>query len=221
MTSEHDYEPVRGLPAPLPPGENVLWQGSPRWQTLAVRAFHVRKVAVYFGLLLALRAARGNWEGATAGPELASLVALAGVALAALAILATLAWLSARSTVYTITNRRVVLRFGVAVSLSLNLPFTHIDSAAVRIRRDGTGDIPLELRAAERLGYLVNWPHVRPWHFVRPQPMLRALPDVSHAAETLARALAAAAGTSVPATAVEPTHDRSRAVGEPRASVAA
>ena len=210
MTSEHDYEPVRGLPAPLPPGENVLWQGSPRWQTLAVRAFHVRKVAVYFGLLLALRAARGNWEGATAGPELASLVALAGVALAALAILATLAIL--------VWHFYFVF---LAVSRSLTRPFTHIDSAAVRIRRDGTGDIPLELRAAERLGYLVNWPHVRPWHFVRPQPMLRALPDVSHAAETLARALAAAAGTSVPATAVEPTHDRSRAVGEPRASVAA
>jgi hypothetical protein len=52
--------------------------------------------------------------------------------------------------------------------------------------------------------------------------MLRALPDVSHAAETLARALAAATGTSVPAAAVEPERDRgSSTVSEPHASVAA
>ena len=57
MIQEHDFEPERGLPEPLPPGETVLWQGSPDWLLLARRAFHVRKVAVYFGLLLAWRVA--------------------------------------------------------------------------------------------------------------------------------------------------------------------
>ena len=28
-TGEHDYEPVRGLPGPLPAGEQLIWQGSP------------------------------------------------------------------------------------------------------------------------------------------------------------------------------------------------
>ena len=35
MTRHHDdfaFEPVRGLPAVLPPGERMLWQGAPRWQ---------------------------------------------------------------------------------------------------------------------------------------------------------------------------------------------
>ena len=43
-----DYagEPIPGLPADLPEGERLLWQGSPAWMSLAVRAFHIRKVAI-------------------------------------------------------------------------------------------------------------------------------------------------------------------------------
>ena len=41
------------------------------------------------------------------------------------------------------------------------------------------------------LGYLLLWPHARPWRFSRPQPMLRALPGVAQVAETLAAAVAA------------------------------
>ena len=48
--TEHDFEPVHGLPAHLPQGERLLWQGAPSWRSLAIRAFHVRKVAIYFGL---------------------------------------------------------------------------------------------------------------------------------------------------------------------------
>ena len=47
--SEHDFEPIRGLPGPLPEGETILWQGAPDWRVLAVQAFHVRAVAIYFG----------------------------------------------------------------------------------------------------------------------------------------------------------------------------
>ena len=56
--SEHDSEPVRGLPEPLPPGETLLWQGSPRWWSLALDAYRVRALAVYFGVIVL---ARGAW----------------------------------------------------------------------------------------------------------------------------------------------------------------
>ncbi len=62
LDMSHDdfsFEPRRGLPALLPEGERLLWQGSPRWQSLAVRAYQVRKVAVYFGILVAWRIAAG------------------------------------------------------------------------------------------------------------------------------------------------------------------
>ena len=52
--NEHEIEPVRGLPGNLPPGERILWQGSPQPTALALGAFHVRSVAIYFGLLVSL-----------------------------------------------------------------------------------------------------------------------------------------------------------------------
>ncbi|MGA2129178.1 MAG: PH domain-containing protein, partial [Xanthobacteraceae bacterium] len=45
---------------------------------------------------------------------------------------------------------------------------------------------------------LVLWPHVRPWHVARPQPMLRAVPDALRVAETLARAMVLAAESAEP-----------------------
>jgi len=40
--SEHDAEPVPGLPGPLPAGEALLWQGRPSFEGLAKRALHLR-----------------------------------------------------------------------------------------------------------------------------------------------------------------------------------
>ena len=60
MSKHHDdfdFEPVRGLPQILPKGERMLWQGAPRWQDLAVHAFHARKVVWYFVALAAAQAA--------------------------------------------------------------------------------------------------------------------------------------------------------------------
>ena len=47
------FEPIRGLPDHLPKGERLLWQGAPDWRLLAIQAFHVRKVAIYFALIAA------------------------------------------------------------------------------------------------------------------------------------------------------------------------
>ena len=40
--SEHDSEPLKGLPEALPAGEQVLWQGAPAWRGLALDAYRVR-----------------------------------------------------------------------------------------------------------------------------------------------------------------------------------
>ena len=52
---DDDFEPVPGLPETLPQGEQMLWQGSPQWWSLALRAFRLREVGVYFGFLMAWR----------------------------------------------------------------------------------------------------------------------------------------------------------------------
>ena len=192
--SEHDSEPVRGLPAPLPAGETLLWQGSPRWWPLALDAYRVRALAVYFAVVVA---ARGVWllsEGASLTAAAAGCIGPAVFSLVCLALLTGIAALAARGTVYTVTSRRVVIRQGIALSSTLNLPFTVLRSADLRGRSDGSGDIALDPLPGQRVSYLWMWPHVRPWQWTRPQPMLRNLPDVEAVGSLLARAFAAADG---------------------------
>jgi Bacterial PH domain len=179
MITEHDIEPVPGLPGHLPAGETMLWQGSPDWKRLALSAFHVRGVAIYFAALIVFGAVQGAWLGV--GLTLAA--AVAGLGLIVLG-----AWGAARTTLYTITDKRVVLRIGIALPKCINLPLSLIESADLSLHRDGTGDIPLTVTGVQRVGYLALWPHARPWKLATPQPMLRGVPEGQAVAATLARA---------------------------------
>jgi hypothetical protein len=209
VTTEFENEPIPGLPEAPPEGEAILWQGKPRWMTLARRAFHVRKVAVYFALLILLYLVSDILRGSSYAVALQMSLWLALLTLGAAGVLALLAWAMARSTIYTITTRRVVMRFGVAIQLCINLPFAEIVSAAVKRYPDGTGDIPLALTPGRRVSYIVLWPHARPWHFSPVQPMLRAVGDAEGVAKILADALAQAAQTSADAGTQAGTEDGS------------
>lgn len=211
---------VRGLPDDLPAGERLLWQGAPRWRQLCVRAFHVRKVAAYFGLLMVWRVSAGLSEGVDLHAVIAGCASLALLGTGAVAILSLLAWLASRTTVYTITSRRVVLRCGIALSVDINLPFKTIISAGLSQHGDGTGDIALVMPKGTRVAYLNLWPHARPWHFSAPQPMLRCIPNAGRVAELLARSLAAETGGQAHAVA-EPSLPGVAGHTPPRASAAA
>lgn len=191
--NEHEGEPVKGLPEVLPQGERMLWQGAPAWWPLAFRALYVRLVLGYFALLVIWSVGADLAAGVGFVEALLTAANLVPVVLAAVGLLTLYAWLAHRSTVYTITNRRVVLRYGVALPMTLNLPFAIVESAAVKAYGDGTGDIPLALNQDERVSYFMLWPNVRPWRFAKPQPMLRNVPDADEVAQILARALAQAA----------------------------
>jgi hypothetical protein len=192
---EHEFEAEHGLPEPLPADERLLWQGAPDWRRLAIDALHVRTLAIYFALMVAWRGGSVLADGG--GIAQAAMAALFVLPLAALAVglLAGIGWLMGRTTVYTITDRRVVMRVGIVLTITFNLPYRMVASAALRTRRDGTGDITLALVPGEdRIAYLHLWPHVRPWKVKHTQPMLRALPDAEHVARLLSGALAASAG---------------------------
>ena len=190
--NEHDYEPVKGLPETPPSGEELLWQGAPRWQTLARRAFHVDKVAAYFALLIGIQLALGLADGLPAAVAAKHSAWLALLGAAAVGVLALLAWSFARTTVYSITSQRLVMRFGVAIPITINLPFSRIAAAALKTHRDGSGNLPLRLVDGEKVSYWVLWPHARPWHFAPAQPMLRAVPRAAEVAALLAESLQAA-----------------------------
>lgn len=176
---DFDFEHSPGIPAPLPVGEHVVWQGRPNKWEMAKNAFHLRKISVYFVLILSMQWASGAGTAQAGGASLSLTIMLS---LLGISILGVLAWLTAHVTVYTITNKRVLIRFGVALQMTINLPFTQIKAADMRVGKNGFGDIPLTLKDARRVSYPVLWPHVRPWCFSQPQPMLRCIPKVQHVA---------------------------------------
>jgi hypothetical protein len=177
------------LPAPLPAGERVIWQGKPSFTGLAFRSFHIREVAVYFGLLLVWRL-WSNWaRGAPAGEAAWSAFWLIVPAVSAIAVLAGLAWLFRRAACYTITSKRILFQFGVALPMTVNIPLGRIANAAVKTHADGSGDIPLRLSGNDRVSYVLLWPHIRPWRLRAPEPMLNSIPDAAGVAAKLKEAL--------------------------------
>jgi hypothetical protein len=198
---EHELEPQYGLPERLPANEKILWQGSPDAKVLARSAFHIRKLALYFVALVAINAASVVADGAAAMDVLLALVWPAGLSALALGGVWTLAWLTARTAVYTVTDRRVVMRIGIVLTLTFNLPLRTLESAGMRQGPGGHGDIVLALKGPDHIAWLHLWPHARPWHLARTQPMLRALPQVADVAALLQSAWAAQTGGAVEALA--------------------
>ena len=200
--TEYDNEPTPGLPGHLPPGERIVWQGSPDWKALARTAFHTRAIAIYFVILTVISAVLAQSDGVYLGVGMTIVVGSIGVAL-----LHALAWGSAKTTIYTLTNRRIVLRIGMAVPKCVNLPLTQVASIDLAARADGTGDLPLMLIGAPKLGYLALWPHARPWRVSTPQPMLRSVPNAAVVAALVARTCLAANPNGQIGAITTPSHD--------------
>lgn len=189
---EHEFEAVHGLPAALPAGENIIWQGSPDVSSFARNAFHIRALAGYFALLLILRGIFAIADGATYIEALRSVAPLFALALIGLGLVWLLAYLASRSAVYTLTDRRIVMRIGIVLSVTFNLPLKTLTAAGLKVNSDGTGDIPLSLQSEFNIAYLHLWPHARPWQLRHTQPMLRSIANVERVATLLTKATLAA-----------------------------
>lgn len=176
--SEADGPSANGDPMGTPArSEKVVWKGRPSLPALARTAFHTHSFVVYFLFLIGIAAILGNT---------ASALFLVGLGLAGLGLLFLFAWLSARSTLYILTDARLILRIGMAIETRVNIPLKHITAAHLHMRGSDVGDIALELGGERMLGYFLLWPHARPFQFNRPQPMLRAVPGAKELARLLA-----------------------------------
>jgi hypothetical protein len=197
---EHDYEPVPGLPARLPEGEIILWQGAPSSAQVSRRIMKTRWIAGYFALLVIWNVSAGIYDGRTVSEILFSSGALAILSTLAIALLEAFAWGVQKTTMYTITNKRVVMRIGVALSATFNLPFTRIVSADMREDKNGAGDIALTLAPGDKLSWLVFWPHVRGFNKGALMPQMICLKDVAIAGNVLSAALAGSRSSNTNAT---------------------
>lgn len=181
-----------GTPAP---DERVLWKGRPALRLLARSAFHTYKAGGYMALLAAIALMTGN--------STAAMVA-AGLGVVLVGLLYLLAWASARSTLYILTDERLIMRIGIAIETRINIPLKQVTAAHLRLRgKSGHGDIAFTLSGERILGTLLLWPHVRPWHYALPQPMLRAVPDAARVAQMVAEVRARFGAIERPVTPIK------------------
>lgn len=184
---DFEIEPVEGLPAEPPKGEQILWQGRPDWWRLAVESLNVKWVAGYF-ILLALWRFVSQLDLLPLGQAIGAAVPFMVLGLVTCGLLTLVAVAQARATMYTVTDARVVMRIGAALTITLNIPYVQVSNAMLDLRKNGTGTIALETMGETRLSYLVCWPHVRPWFIKEPQPALRCIPDAEKVASLLSEA---------------------------------
>ncbi len=181
---------VRGVSEALPPGERILWEGAPDSRALARHLFFIRPLSTYLGAMVlwwvAVNRTQVNTEQfwATLGIQLMLVGGVIGGA-----------WLLARAiangTTYAITDRRIVMRFGVIFPLTINVPLHYVEGASARQFPDRTGQIAVQLSKKESIAWIVLFPHVRPWAFSHPQPLLRGLTDPVKVGELLRTAVLA------------------------------
>ena len=162
-------------------GEEVLWRGKPEPFRHAASAFHTNSVLIYFAILSVI---------AFFNDGLPSAMTVAIMGLAGALILLAMGFYSARKSAYVLTSHRLLILAGLAVEKRISIPLKHIGAANLKPRSKGHGDIALDLKVKQRLGYLLLWPHARPFRFLKPQPLLRAVPDAEGVAAKLADACA-------------------------------
>jgi hypothetical protein len=180
---EHEFEAALGLPEVLPRNEYIVWQGRPEWRQLAIEAFHVRKIAIYFAVMVLWQWISLLESNAAGMDMLKQLGTSIGLALLALAVLSWSAYWSAQATMYTLTNKRIIMRIGIVLSLTFNLPLKKITACDLQLLSKQTGNIALGIATDSPIGWLNLWPHVRAWRVASPQPTLRCVPQ----AESLAK----------------------------------
>ena len=187
--SEDDFafEPIRGLPERPPEGEVILWQGQPNWLRLSVDSLNVWWVLGYFIFLFVWRFISVSDLMPIYQAVLVSSPFLA-LGLIVTLLLMLVGFIQANATVYTITNKRVVMRIGAALTVTLNLPFTEIENAAIASSSKNFGSIVIDTKQDSKFSFLVLWPHARAWHFKKPQPSLKCIPNAAEVAEILSNA---------------------------------
>lgn len=187
-------------PSPtLRPGEVLVWEGRPCWRALAVGAFHIRAVVLWVCALVFANAVAARAEGLPpwqAVHDIAPLLLGGGLVVAGVAAAA---WATGRTTLYTVTNQRVLMQYGVALTATMALPMRLIGAVAVSEGR--MGNVPIRLKPGQAVGYAKLWPHARPWRLRCPEPMLRCLPDAGRVAAILSRTVAEAQAAAVDAPA--------------------
>jgi|GEM_PF-158188 len=174
-----------GLPGPLPHGERIVWQGTPHRGHFARRALSVWFLLGFTCVLALIYGAHVlETTGSIGGAGfVASMSLVGGGVFIMIAMLIGLAMAS--STIYTITNRRVLMRIGVAFTATIDLPFAAIESIHHKNSKSDLGDIQITVAQSRRVPFFVLWPHVRLDRALSAWPVLKSIAGSSRVARIL------------------------------------
>lgn len=198
MEYKSKFESHENILEAIPDGESILWKGKPSFWGFSWHFFGLKLIAIYLMILSVVFAARltvTDFYTAFAFDFLPFL--LSGIL--ASCILMALAGIQSQSSVYIITENRVIIKSGAALSFLISMPFKKIKAVNLQKRNGSLGTISFELNAGKRVPYISCWPSVRPWKFKNTEPAFSCIENVDEVATILRKSvMAGTIGLQVP-----------------------
>ena len=161
----------------IPEGEIVCWVGRPYWISLGFNVFGIKYLLLYFiisafyaisqiELVFSFRAFIGEYISFIISGIIASV------------ILFLLAYFAAQHTCYVITEKRLVIRTGIALVFLLNVPLKNVISIDKQSLFRGYGNLSFKPQSKKRIPYSSCWPSVRGSSFLKPIPTFRSIANI-------------------------------------------
>ena len=190
MEYKTKFEVHKNILDAIPEGESILWKGKPSFWGFSWYFFGLKLLAFYLIILSVVFAAR-----LTATDFFTAFVVdflpflLSGIL--ASCILMALAKIQSQSSVYIITENRVIIKSGAALSFLISMPFKKIKAVNLQKRKGSLGTISFELNSGKRVPYISCWPSVRPWRFKKTEPAFSCIENVDEVATILRKSVMA------------------------------
>ena len=190
MEYKTKFEVHKNILDAIPEGESILWKGKPSFWGFSWYFFGLKLLAFYLIILSVVFAARLTVTDFFTAFVVDFLPFLLSGILAS-CILMALAKIQSQSSVYIITENRVIIKSGAALSFLISMPFKKIKAVNLQKRKGSLGTISFELNSGKRVPYISCWPSVRPWRFKKTEPAFSCIENVDEVATILRKSVMA------------------------------
>ena len=184
MEYKTKFEAPNNILDAIPNGESILWKGRPSLWGFSWNLFGLKWITLYLSMLSIVSVARFFASDFYTAFYVDFLPFFLSGIFASI-ILIGLAATQTYSTVYIITENRVIIKTGAALSFLISMPFKKIKEVNLQKRGASIGTISFELLSEKRVPYISCWPSVRPWKFKRTQPAFSCIGSVDEVATIL------------------------------------
>jgi len=184
MEYKTKFEAPKNILDAIPNGESILWKGRPSLWGFSWNLFGLKWITLYLSMLSIVSVARFFASDFYTAFYVDFLPFFLSGIFASI-ILIGLAATQTYSTVYIITENRVIIKTGAERSFRISMAFKKIKEVNLQKRGASIGTISFELLSEKRVPYISCWPSVRPWKFKRTQPAFSCIGSVDEVATIL------------------------------------